>query len=146
ERPQSRHRHAELPVRPDHGDDPLDPDDPDRRGADLARPARAAALRRHAVGMSLKARLEAEIAATGPIDVAAFMARCLFDPEDGYYATRPALGAAAELWLIEASAPLKARQAERLAHARPSWATSLAELPADAPLLLVANELLDCLP
>jgi len=159
--------------------------------------------------MSLKARLEAEIAATGPIDVAAFMARCLFDPEDGYYATRPALGergdfitaplvsqmfgeliglwlvetwramgaprpfvlaeagpgdgtlmadvlraarlepafgAAAELWLIEASAPLKARQAERLAHARPSWATSLAELPADAPLLLVANELLDCLP
>ncbi|HEY1425772.1 MAG TPA: SAM-dependent methyltransferase [Caulobacteraceae bacterium] len=159
--------------------------------------------------MSLKARLEAEIAAGGPIDVAAFMTRCLFDPLDGYYATRPALGergdfitapmvsqmfgeliglwlvetwrglgapprfvlaeagpgdgtlmadvlraarlepafaAAAELWLIEPSAPLRARQAERLADAAPRWAASLSELPADAPLLLVANELLDCLP
>ncbi|HEX3406045.1 MAG TPA: SAM-dependent methyltransferase [Caulobacteraceae bacterium] len=159
--------------------------------------------------MRLKARLEAEIAATGPIDVAAFMTRCLFDPLDGYYATRPALGArgdfitaplvsqmfgeliglwlvetwrglgapprfvlaeagpgdgtlmadalraarlapafgqAAELWLIEASAPLRAAQAERLADAGPRWAASLAELPGDAPLLLVANELLDCLP
>lgn len=159
--------------------------------------------------MSLKARLEAEIAATGPIDVAVFMTRCLFDLTDGYYATRPelgergdfitaplisqmfgelvglwlvetwrglgapprfvlaeagpgdgtlmsdvlraarlapAFGSAAELWLIEASAPLRARQAARLADARPRWATSLAELPVDAPLLLVANELLDCLP
>jgi SAM-dependent MidA family methyltransferase len=159
--------------------------------------------------MSLKARLAAEIAATGPIDVAEFMARCLFDPQDGYYATRPALGErgdfitaplvsqmfgeliglwlvetwwalgapprfvlaeagpgdgtlmadllraarlepafgqAAELWLIEASAPLRAQQAERLADAAPRWAASLGELPDDAPLLLIANELLDCLP
>ena len=159
--------------------------------------------------MSLKARLEAEIAASGPIDVAAFMTRCLFDPQDGYYATRPALGergdfitaplvsqmfgeliglwlvetwrglgapprfvlaevgpgdgtlmadvlraarvlpafgAAAELWLVEASAPLRAVQAERLADAAPRWAGALGELPGDAPLLLIANELLDCLP
>jgi SAM-dependent MidA family methyltransferase len=159
--------------------------------------------------MRLKQRLEAEIAASGPIDVAEFMTRCLHDPVDGYYATRPALGArgdfitaplvsqmfgeliglwlvetwrglgapprfvlaeagpgdgtlmadalraarleamfgaAAELWLIEASAPLRALQAERLAAAAPRWAASLAELPADAPLLLIANELIDCLP
>jgi SAM-dependent MidA family methyltransferase len=159
--------------------------------------------------MSLRDRLKAEIAAAGPIDVAAFMTRCLHDPEGGYYATRPALGErgdfitaplisqmfgelvglwmveawrglgapsrfvlaeagpgdgtlmadilraaqvlpgfgdAAELWLIEASAPLRARQTERLAGAAPRWAGSIAELPADAPLLLIANELLDCLP
>ena len=159
--------------------------------------------------MSLKDRLKAEIAAAGPIDVAAFMTRCLHDPEDGYYATRPALGergdfitaplvsqmfgeliglwlvetwrglgapprfvlaeagpgdgtlmadvlragrlepafgAASELWLIEPSAPLRALQAERLADASPRWATSLAELPGQMPLLLIANELLDCLP
>jgi SAM-dependent MidA family methyltransferase len=159
--------------------------------------------------MSLKARLAAEIAAEGPIDVAAFMLRCLHDPLDGYYATRPALGArgdfitaplvsqmfgeliglwlvetwrglgapprmilaeagpgdgtlmsdvlraarvdprflaAAELWLIEASEPLRRAQAEKLGAAAPHWAASLAELPDDAPLLLVANEFLDCLP
>ena len=159
--------------------------------------------------MSLKARLAAEIAAEGPIDVATFMTRCLHDPLDGYYATRPALGergdfvtaplvsqmfgeliglwlvetwrgigaparfvlaeagpgdatlmsdirraarldpafeAAAELWLIEASPPLRRLQVERLASAGPRWATSLAELPDGAPLLLVGNEFLDCLP
>jgi SAM-dependent MidA family methyltransferase len=159
--------------------------------------------------MSLKARLEAEIAATGPISIAEFMMRCLHDPKDGYYATRPALGAAgdfitapaisqmfgeligvwlietwramgapapfvlaeagpgdgtlmgdvlrvargapdflagAELWLLEASAPLKALQAEKLAGWDVHWAASLTEPPAGRPLLLVANELLDCLP
>ena len=159
--------------------------------------------------MSLKHRLAAEIAADGPIDIAVFMTRCLHDPLDGYYATRPALGErgdfitaplvsqmfgeliglwlletwrglgsparfvlaevgpgdgtlmadllraarldpgfldAAELWLVETSAPLKALQAQRLGEAAPRWATSLDPLPADAPLLLIANELLDCLP
>ena len=159
--------------------------------------------------LSLGARLAAEIAAEGPIDVAAFMTRCLHDPLDGYYATRPALGErgdfitaplvsqmfgeliglwlvetwrgfgapdrcvlaeagpgdgtlmadvlraarlvpafrdAVEVWLIEVSAPLRALQAERLGGAGPRWAASLADLPADAPLLLVANEFLDCLP
>jgi SAM-dependent MidA family methyltransferase len=159
--------------------------------------------------MSLKDRLKAQIAQAGPIDLAAFMARCLHDPLDGYYATRPALGergdfvtaplvsqmfgeligvwlietwrtlgapprvvlaeagpgdgtlmadvlragrldpafrAAAEPWLIEVSEPLRRRQAERLADAGPRWAASLPDLPADAPLLLVANEFIDCLP
>ncbi len=154
-------------------------------------------------------RIAAEIAVSGPISVAEYMARRLHDPEDGYYATRPALGergdfitaplvsqmfgeliglwlaetwrglgapdrvilaevgpgdgalmadilraarvappfaAAAEVWLVETSGPLRALQAERLARASPRWAATLTELPADAPLLLVANELLDCLP
>jgi SAM-dependent MidA family methyltransferase len=161
--------------------------------------------------VSLAARLEAQIRALGPLDVAQYMTACLHDPDDGYYARRPALGeagdfitaplvsqmfgeliglwalalwrglgrparlilaeagpgdgtliadalraaaldagfiAAAELWLIETSAPLAARQAERLAGAAIAlrWAASLAELPVDAPIILVANELLDCLP
>ena len=43
--------------------------------------------------MSLKERLIEQIALEGPISVADYMAQCLFDPKDGYYATRPALGA-----------------------------------------------------
>jgi NADH dehydrogenase [ubiquinone] 1 alpha subcomplex assembly factor 7 len=55
---------------------------------------------------------------------------------------------AAELWLIETSAPLRALQRERLANlaSAPAWAASLAELPRDAPMILFANEFLDCLP
>ncbi len=54
--------------------------------------------------------------------------------------------AAAQLWLVETSSPLRALQAGRLADApcAPQWADSLDALPA-APLILVANELLDCL-
>jgi SAM-dependent MidA family methyltransferase len=160
--------------------------------------------------MSLKRRLEAEIAATGPMTVAAFMEACLHDPRDGYYATRPALGKdgdfitaplvsqmfgelvglwavqlwrtmgapnpvrliemgpgdgtlmddmlraaarvapaflpAAEVWLVERSAPLREAQAARLALHAPKWADDLDGVPAGAPLILVANELLDCLP
>ena len=58
----------------------------------------------------------------------------------------PAFRQATEVWLIEASAPLRASQAERLSDASPRWAASLADLPTGAPLLLVANEFLDCLP
>jgi SAM-dependent MidA family methyltransferase len=162
--------------------------------------------------MSLMDRLKAEIGQTGPLTVAQFMARCLHDPEDGYYATRPRLGEAgdfitapmvsqmfgeliglwcaetwarlgrpervlwvevgpgdgtlmddalracraaapefldaAELWLVETSAPLAETQKARLAGAAPAprWAARLAELPADAPAILIANEVLDCLP
>ncbi|HEY3799016.1 MAG TPA: SAM-dependent methyltransferase [Caulobacteraceae bacterium] len=157
--------------------------------------------------MTLAARLAAEIAQSGPIGIDAYMMRCLHDPQEGYYATRPDLGgdfvtaplvsqmfgeliglwlaetwrglgtparvllaeagpgdgtlmadvlraarlapdflAASELWLIETSAPLRATQGQRLADATPRWAASLDELPADAPLLLIANEFLDCLP
>jgi SAM-dependent MidA family methyltransferase len=159
--------------------------------------------------VSLKAKLARQIAATGPITVAAFMTACLHDPEFGYYATRPALGAegdlitapmvsqmfgeliglwaaqlwlnmggpapfrlvemgpgdgtlmsdllrvgrtvpgfleAGDIWLVETSAPLRGRQAERLFSAHVSWAERLEDVPFGAPLILIANELLDCLP
>ena len=161
--------------------------------------------------MSLTARLKAEIRAGGPMGIDRFMATCLHDPKDGYYATRPALGeggdfitaplvsqmfgeligawavevwrrlgrparvmlaeigpgdgtliadalraarldpgflAAADVWLVEISGPLEALQRERLSVQGPAprWAKSLEDLPVDAPLILVANELLDCLP
>jgi SAM-dependent MidA family methyltransferase len=52
---------------------------------------------------------------------------------------------AADLWLVEVSEPLKALQRERLGKA-PRWAASLAEVPDGEPIVLIANELLDCLP
>ncbi|KQY96029.1 hypothetical protein ASD21_05865 [Caulobacter sp. Root1455] len=161
--------------------------------------------------MSLLDRLRAQIAQDGPISVAEYFTRCLHDPRDGYYATRPALGEggdfltapgvsqmfgeliglwlletwtrmgrpspvrlvemgpgdgtlisdilraarllpefleAADLWLVEVSPPLRAVQAATLANAplTPRWADRLEAVPAGAPLLLVANEVLDCLP
>jgi NADH dehydrogenase [ubiquinone] 1 alpha subcomplex assembly factor 7 len=159
--------------------------------------------------MSLLDRLKAQIAQDGPIGVAEYFTRCLHDPRDGYYATRPDLGpggdfitaplvsqmfgeliglwvvetwkrmgrpspfrlvemgpgdgtlmsdllraaklspafvAAAELWLVEVSPPLRAKQAERLSGAAPNWADRLEAVPAGAPMILVANEVLDCLP
>ena len=60
----------------------------------------------------------------------------------------PAFLAAAELWLVEPSGPLAELQRAALAASgtSPRWAQSLEQLPAQAPLLLVANEVLDCLP
>ncbi len=60
----------------------------------------------------------------------------------------PDFVAAADLWLVETSAPLRAAQAERLAGAAltPQWAESLDGVPGGAPMVLVSNELLDCLP
>jgi len=159
--------------------------------------------------MSLLDRLKAQIAQDGPIGVAEYFTRCLHDPRDGYYATRPDLGAggdfitaplvsqmfgeliglwavetwtrmgrpapfrlvemgpgdgalmsdllraarlapdflaAADLWLVEVSPPLRALQAERLAGVAPNWADRLEAVPGGAPMILVANEVLDCLP
>ncbi len=161
--------------------------------------------------MSLKARLAREIALTGPMTVADYVTRCLHDPQDGYYATKPALGEggdfitaplvsqmfgeliglwAVEVWsrlgapekvrlvevgpgdgtliddalkaarlepeflqaceliLIEPSGPLRAQQARRLANAdlSPRWVSSLDAIETDAPVILIANEVLDCLP
>ena len=158
--------------------------------------------------MSLRDRLSAQIAAGGPISVAQYMTACLHDPDFGYYATRPAIGAdgdfvtapmisqmfgellgvwaasawelmgrpdavrliemgpgdgtlmgdilktvrhaegfleAADVWLVETSAPLRALQAERLGETV-RWAQTLSEVPGGAPTILIANELLDCLP
>ncbi len=60
----------------------------------------------------------------------------------------PDFMAAAELWLVETSRPLIAAQARKLAAAplKPRWVAGLDELPDDAPMILIANELLDCLP
>jgi len=42
--------------------------------------------------VSLKQKLVEHIQTNGPMTVAEYMAACLYDPEDGYYATRPAIG------------------------------------------------------
>jgi SAM-dependent MidA family methyltransferase len=161
--------------------------------------------------MSGDERLKAQISAYGPLTIAQYMTWRLHDPQDGYYATQPALGEdgdfitaplvsqmfgellglwAAEVWsrlgrptqvilaeagpgdgtlmtdvlraarlepaflqaarlcLIETSPALRTVQAERLAAAplTPQWRDSLEDLPQDAPVILLANELLDCLP
>ncbi|MFC5342778.1 class I SAM-dependent methyltransferase [Brevundimonas staleyi] len=161
--------------------------------------------------MSLKERLAREIALTGPMTVADYVTRCLHDPAEGYYATRPALGAqgdfitaplvsqmfgeliglwAVETWhrlgaperfrfvevgpgdgtlmddalraarvapgfleacdliLIEPSGPLRQVQERRLSQAdvSPRWVSSLTQVETDAPVILIANEVLDCLP
>ena len=57
----------------------------------------------------------------------------------------PGCSAAAELWLVETSAPLRARQAEALAGRGARWAERVEELP-EGPLLCVANEFFDALP
>ncbi len=158
--------------------------------------------------MSLRDKLAAQIALTGPLTIAQYMTACLHDPQEGYYATRPVLGEAgdfitaplisqmfgeligvwavscwqamgaparltlvemgpgdgtlmsdllraarvapkfleaADIWLVETSEPLAALQAQRLGN-RVRWARSLDEVPVGEPTLLVANELLDCLP
>jgi len=161
--------------------------------------------------MSLRDRLAREIALTGPMTVADYVTRCLHDPQEGYYATRPAIGAAGdfitapmisqmfgeliglwavELWrrlgapervrlvevgpgdgtlmadalraarldpeflravdliLIEPSPPLREAQARMLADSdiHPRWVASLDRIETDAPVILIANEVLDCLP
>ena len=48
--------------------------------------------RRPARDVSLKDRLVRDIREDGPMTVADYMTRCLHDPLDGYYATRPDLG------------------------------------------------------
>jgi NADH dehydrogenase [ubiquinone] 1 alpha subcomplex assembly factor 7 len=52
---------------------------------------------------------------------------------------------AADVWLVEVSQPLRDRQRQSLGD-HLSWASSLDEVPGQAPVILIANELLDCLP
>jgi SAM-dependent MidA family methyltransferase len=160
--------------------------------------------------MSLRERIAGEIRRCGPISVERYMNLCLNDPQAGYYATRPRLGAegdfitaphvsqmfgellglwaarvwaamgapahvrlvevgpgdatmigdvlralravpdfevAAQVWLVEPSAPLAALQQESLAgRGEIRWVRSIDQLPADAPTIVLANEVLDCLP
>ncbi|MGE7199376.1 class I SAM-dependent methyltransferase [Brevundimonas naejangsanensis] len=55
---------------------------------------------------------------------------------------------AVDLILIEPSGPLRAEQARRLADAdvHPRWLSALHQIETDAPVILIANEVLDCLP
>jgi SAM-dependent MidA family methyltransferase len=54
----------------------------------------------------------------------------------------------AELVLVEPSRPLREAQARRLSGAdlEPRWVSDLSGLEADLPIILMANEVLDCLP
>jgi NADH dehydrogenase [ubiquinone] 1 alpha subcomplex assembly factor 7 len=56
----------------------------------------------------------------------------------------PAFSEAADVWLVEASEPLKAVQRQRLGDVH--WAADISQVPGGAPVILIANELLDCLP
>lgn len=159
----------------------------------------------------LKSRMVRQIALTGPMRIADYVSQCLHDPQGGYYATRPALGAtgdfitapmvsqmfgeliglwAAEVWsrlgaperfrlvevgpgdgtlmadavraarlvpgfleaadliLIEPSGPLRQVQARMLNQSdlAPRWVRGLDQIDTDAPVIVIANELLDCLP
>lgn len=55
---------------------------------------------------------------------------------------------AIDLILIEPSAPLRAEQQKRLSDADvlPRWVSALHQIETDAPVILIANEVLDCLP
>jgi NADH dehydrogenase [ubiquinone] 1 alpha subcomplex assembly factor 7 len=59
--------------------------------------------------------------------------------------TVPGFRDAADVWLVETSAPLETLQRNRLGDAA-RWTSALADVPEGAPLILIANELLDCLP
>lgn len=60
-------------------------------------------------------------------------------------ATAPTFLKSAEVWLVETSPRLAARQRQTLAGRDVRWCESFDQLP-DGPLLLVANELFDALP
>jgi NADH dehydrogenase [ubiquinone] 1 alpha subcomplex assembly factor 7 len=59
----------------------------------------------------------------------------------------PEFLSACELWLVEISEPLIEQQMKALAGAplTPTWVPSLRDVPGGAPVLLIANELLDCM-
>ncbi len=61
-------------------------------------------------------------------------------------AVRPAFLAAARITLVETSPALRGAQAHALTGHDIDWADTLDEIPADAPLYLVANEFFDALP
>ena len=53
---------------------------------------------------------------------------------------------AAEVWLVETSAPLRERQKTTLGDHAVRWASQIEEIPTDVSIILIANEFLDCLP
>ncbi|HWF00470.1 MAG TPA: SAM-dependent methyltransferase [Caulobacteraceae bacterium] len=158
--------------------------------------------------MPLIDRLLARIDADGPLGVDAYVEACLNDPQEGYYAAAPRLGAegdfitaphvsqvfgemlglwAAQVWeglgrpdpvrlvevgpgdgtmmgdvrralraspefaaasqivLVEPSAPLRAIQQARLGETA-RWAETIEAAAGAGPVIILANEVLDCLP
>jgi SAM-dependent MidA family methyltransferase len=82
-------------------------------------------------GETLAARLAAQIAQDGPLTVAQYMTACLHDPQAGYYATRPALGAEGDF----ITAPLVSQMFGELIGV---WAASVwMQLGAPSPFQLV---------
>ena len=59
--------------------------------------------------------------------------------------TAPGFLDAAQVHLVETSPTLRAKQAERLADAHPTWHTRFADTP-EQPTLVIANEFFDALP
>jgi len=57
----------------------------------------------------------------------------------------PEFGAALQLYLLESSPLLQAKQAEKLAAHTPHWITRAEDLP-DLPVIFIANEFFDALP
>lgn len=157
--------------------------------------------------MSLKRRLIQDITEGGPISVADYVWRCLFDPQNGYYSTRPAIGLEGDfitspmisqmfgemigLWvvatwqtigmppkfylaevgggdgtlhvdiinvlrkfsacmsaatsvMIEPSRKLQSLQRDKIGNI--IFVETLHQIPSNAPIILIANEVLDCLP
>lgn len=58
----------------------------------------------------------------------------------------PGFHAAAQIWLVEASAPLRAAQKAALRGYDVAWRDSAFDLPDSTPLFLIANEFFDALP
>ncbi len=61
-------------------------------------------------------------------------------------ATVPGFSKAIRLHFIEPSAVLQARLTEQFSHLAPVFLDSIEDIPTDAPVLMIANEWLDCLP
>ncbi len=59
---------------------------------------------------------------------------------------RPGLLDAADAWRVEPSRPLRALQAARSPGTPLGFVDALSEVPGGAPLILIANEVFDCLP
>jgi SAM-dependent MidA family methyltransferase len=58
----------------------------------------------------------------------------------------PGFRQAIEVILVETSPPLREIQAGTLDHAAPRWLERVRDIPDNAPVIILANEFLDCLP
>ena len=95
--------------------------------------------------MSLSEKLIEHIRDNGPLTVAEYMGACLYDPDDGYYATRPGIGGASAdfltapeasqmfgemigLWLVQAWADQGCPKHPRLVELGPGRGTLMADI------------------